>query len=515
MVEKEIDLWVKRLAQENMPVFTRTVQRVAGMAGKENGTLSELAWSVLEDPSLTTQVLKLANSMYYNPHSIRINTISRAVMRLGSNTVKEICLTISLIETVLSSLHKEKVAMEVARAFHAASQARKMAIRLNLPAPEEVFIAALLTRIGNIVFWCFSGEAGDRLESVMLDAEGEEQAEMKVLGFKLDRLTLRLAQEWKLSDLLESALQGKNGTDPLVRSVNLGCAVAGASEKGWDCPQMKEIMKEAGDFLHLSEKETAATLHESAMAAAAIAESYGAKTISRLVPCPAEESAQLAVQIVDVKPAAKIDEPCSTKKSDLPAPSPAEALPQFPVQIAEVRQKYPKPDPGIQLCSLRDLSTLVTSRRGDVNMVLSIVLEGIYRGIGMDRVVFALLTPDRQYLNGKYGLGWIDDGYVESFRISVNSETPNIFGWVLRDRKPIWVTEKPDTDIKPLLTKQLLNLTGGGPFFAMPVAIKTSAIGVIYADRSRSGRALDEESFESFAFFGQQANMSLSTLAGG
>jgi hypothetical protein len=57
-------------------------------------------------------------------------------------------------------------------------------------------------------------------------------------------------------------------------------------------------------------------------------------------------------------------------------------------------------------------------------------------------------------------------------------------------------------------------LTGDGPFLATPVAIKATIIGVIYADRNHSGRNLDDESFESFAFFGQQANMSLSMLGG-
>ena len=478
MAEKEVDLWVTRLVKENMPIFARTVQCVAGTASRENSSLSELAWSILEDPSLTTQVLKLANSMYYNPCSKRINTVSRAVMRLGFNMVKEICLTIALVETVLSSLHKEKVAVEVARAFHAAVQARKIATLLNLSNPEEVFIAALLGRIGQIAFWCFSGEVGDRLGSAMLDAEREDQAEMEVLGFKLERLTLRLSQEWKLSDLLESALQNRNGTDPRVQSVRLGYAVAQASEKGWDCPPIKEIMNEARGLLHLSEKETIKTLHESAMAAVEITESYGAKNSSRLVPLPVE------------------------------------ALLPLPVQAVEIKHEYPKPDPNIQLCSLRDLSTLVTSGKRDVNMVLSIVLEGIYRGIGMDRVIFALLTPDRQHLKGKYGLGWVDEGYVENFTISANLEIINIFGYVLRNRKPVWVTEKPDFNIKPLLTEELSNLIASGPFFAMPVAIKGTAIGIIWADRNLSGRSLDEESFESFAFFGQQANLSLSALGG-
>ena len=145
-------------------------------------------------------------------------------------------------------------------------------------------------------------------------------------------------------------------------------------------------------------------------------------------------------------------------------------------------------------------------------MVLSIVLEGIYRGIGMDRVTFALLTQNRQHLKGKYGLGWTDEGCIEGLMISADSEMQNIFSYLLINRKPIWVTKKPDNTIKPLLTEELSNLTGDNPFFAMPVAIKGRPIGVIYADRSLSNRDLDEESFESFAFFGQQANMSLSAL---
>jgi HD-like signal output (HDOD) protein len=509
--EQEFDVWVTRLIRENMPIFNRTVEIVAVAASRENSSLSELAWSILQDPTLTVQVLKLANSSYYNPYSARISTISRAVMRLGSNTIKEICLTISLIEIVLSSLHKQKVALEVARAFHAAVQARRIAMKRNLPEPEEVFVAALLTRIGNIAFWCFAGEVGEKLESALLDCEREDQAELETLGFKLERLTLRLSQEWKLSGLLESALQDKKGIDPRVRSIKLGCAVAKVSEEGWNSPQIEKIIKEAGDFLNLSHEETSEILHESARSAAEITECSGARWSSRLVPLPGPPEGALsspahAAPVPDGIPeAAKTGSPVS--------PTAGAALPPEG-KTAKLKPEYPKPDFGIQLYSLRDLSTLVTSGRADVNMVLSIVLEGIYRGIGMDRVLFVLLTPDRRHLKGKYGLGWIDESCIEGLMFSADPDGENILGYLLTSRKPIWVTEKPDVTIKPLLTQELSVLTGNAPFFAMPVAIKGRPIGVIYADRSLSHRNLDEESFESFAFFGQQANMSLSALSG-
>ena len=488
MAERGIDYWVRRLVLEDMPLFSRTVQHVAGMANKENCSYSELAWSILEDPALTSRVLKLANSMYYNPYSKRITTVSRSVMRLGTNAIKEICLAISLIESVLSGLRKDIVAFDVARSFHAAVQARKLAMRMKLPDPEEVFIAALLTRIGNIAFWCFAGSTGEVLENAMLAAERDEQAELDVLGFKLERLTERLSQEWKLSELLERALRNKNDADPRVRSIKLGCAVAMASEKGWDSPEIGKTIKEVSSWLHLSIAEATEMLHQAAREAAGVTEFYGTKNISRLVPIPGEAKSGQA---------AEKDSPAESSKNE-----PAE------------EEKYPGPDLSIQLGSLRDLSTLMSSGGGDVNMMLSIVLEGIHRGIGVDRVVFGLLTSDRKYLQGKHGLGCVAGDWVKNFRISVGPDSQNIFACVLKNRKPLWVTERPEASIKQFLTGELPGVIKEGAFFLQPVFIRDVAIGLIYADRKSSGRKLDEESFENFAFFGQQANMYLSVLTG-
>ncbi len=232
--ETSLDLWANRLGRESMPVFARTIQCVAGTASSEKSTFSELAWNILQDPTLTARVLKVSNSIYYNPASRRINTVSRAVMRLGFDAVRTMCLSASLVETVLSSQHRERVALEIARAFHAAVQAKKLAGRRKLAQPEEVFVAALLSRIGQIAFWCFAGEMGDQLEKSMENAgQSESQTEMEVLGFRLERLTLRLAQEWKLSALLESMLENNNAADPRAQCIRLGMTWRRLPEKGW------------------------------------------------------------------------------------------------------------------------------------------------------------------------------------------------------------------------------------------------------------------------------------------
>ena len=477
-MSEELELWVQRLSKNSMPLFAHTVQVIATTASRDDSSFSELAWSILEDPGLTAQVIKLSNSIYYNAASMRINTVSRALMRLGFENVKEMCLSISLVESVLPNLHRKKVALEIARAFHAAVQAKKLATLRQLAKPEEVFIAALLTRIGQIAFWCFAGELGDELEFAMQEPDQtEDKAEIEVLGFRLERLTLRLCQEWKLSGLLESVLRKAKSTDPSTECISLGYQIAQSAEKGWNSPASKRLIKKVGEFLGIPEQEAAECVYGAARDAAGVTESYGAGASSRLIPLPEEPSTAAA-------------------------------------QIKPETKEYPKPDHYVQLCSLRDLSTLLAAKDGDINMLLSILLEGIYRGIGMDRVIFALLTPDRRFLQGKYGLGWNSEKYVEEFRISADPEKPNMFAHILQSPKPIWVTDEPSEKILSLLTKEMADLIGCGPFFIMRMCIKNKAIGVIYADRNLSGRDLNEESFDNFVFFGQQANMGLTTLAG-
>ena len=181
-MSEQLESWVQRLVNGSMPIFTRTVQAIAATAGRDDSSFSELAWSILQDPGLTAQVLKLSNGIYYNPSGRRINTVSRALMRLGFKTVREMCLSIALVESVLANLHRDKVALEIARAFHSAAQAKNIAVLRQLPSPEEVFIAALLSRIGQIAFWFSAGELGDRLELALRERnEPEEKVEMEVL----------------------------------------------------------------------------------------------------------------------------------------------------------------------------------------------------------------------------------------------------------------------------------------------------------------------------------------------
>ena len=143
------------------------------------------------------------------------------------------------------------------------------------------------------------------------------------------------------------------------------------------------------------------------------------------------------------------------------------------------------------------------------------VLTSMYRGVGMDRTLFALRTPDHRFLAGRYALGVDNEVLRKQFHIETLEAKPNLFQHVIKTRQALWAGQPDNAAERRLLTPQVLAICSDAPFFVTPIEIRGKVIGVFYADRKVSGRPLDEESFTSFRHFAQQGNLALSFLGAG
>lgn len=471
-----LDDWVRRISEEEMPIFGHTVQQVVSVAEDENAPTVELARVILQDASMTARVLKLANSVYYNPHEQQISTISRAVVVLGFTTVRSMCLSIALVDSFVQGAPRDRLTRELARAIHAAVQARTVAMARGDESPEEVFIATLLYHLGDLAFWCFSGEAGDQLDTLLRQpGSTPEQAEMEVLGFRLRQLTGNLVREWRINDLLSTTLKHPDSKDIRSRNITLCHQLARAAEKGWESPQVKEITKQLTELTGQSDKTVSTHLHQNARDAARIAGYYGAAAAAAVIPLPRGE--------------------------------------QMPGEEELEVPEYPQPDGMLQLRILRELALLLDDPKSDFNLVMELVLEGIYRGTGMDRTLFALLTPDRRGLRAKFALGGERDSLTGAFHYTRHPQEDNVFFHLLDKPAALWFDPARHPEQRRWQTAQLTGVVGRAPFLVAPIQVNGSAIGLFYADRALSERPLDEESFESFKHFAQQAGLGLGHLA--
>jgi len=479
--DSNLSQWIGKLSDEKMPVFTATSSKLTTVSGDTDSSASELARIILQDASMTARVLKAANSIYYNPTGRSISTISRAVVVLGFETVRSLCLSIAMIESTLQGNNQAHVAQEMSEAFHAAVQARSFAEKRRDRSPEEVYVATLLRNLGRIAFWCFAEEDGESLERELNSSElPPDLAEKKVLGFTLQELSFSLAQEWHLGELLEKALGPDSSGEPRTTNISMGYDLARSVDKGWNSPETRAEVKRIAASLYLSQDQVEKLVKANAKEAAEVARMYGAAEAGKLIPQPGIEVGGATAE---------------TRVEREPNP-----------------EDFNDPDPMLQLEILRELAASIDGGT-DINLLIEMVLEGISRGIGMDRVLFAMATPDRKHIKARYTIGWDALKLKNDFVFEVLPESGNIFRHLFDTSNAVYVNRDSPYEIKRLVTENVQQLTGGSPFFAMPATINGRTIGVFYADRKPSKRELDEQLFASFKHFGQQAVLGITHLS--
>lgn len=468
-----LQAWVDRIRNQDMPVFGRTVQEVRSVTEDEMASAGRLSRAILQDVALTAKVLKLGNSVMFNPSSQGINTVSRAIVVLGFDLVGQIVLSIQLIDALLSGGLRERVAAELARCFHAAVQARTAAIAKGCRVPEEVFIAALLGHVGEMAFWCFGGESAQTLDAAMQEqpAAKPEELQVEVLGFRLRALTSALAKEWHLGPLVQAVAEPSGKPSAEEQAILNGYRLAKAVEQGWETAEAKAALAQYAEYVGRPLAEMTDELTRNAVEAARVAAQFGAEEAARLIPLP-----------------------------------PKSGLVDIAAEVAQVTD--PAPDPMLQLKILRDLSMLLAGKPS-LNEVLQLVLEGIYRGLGMSRAVFALQSADRSKLIGKVALGRDADKLSSHFVFPLDGRPGELVNVLFAKASPFNLSQGlPDG----LRSDRLEAVTGRKDGLLAPIIASGRVIGLFYADRSPSNPP-DGETWQGFLHFAQQASLSFEHVA--
>lgn len=499
--QDQLEFWTRQICEKDMPLLSNTVQSVSKMTEDESAPLRVLANVILKDPGMTAHVLRVANSAFYGAKSREINTISRAVVVLGSNEIKNICLLSAVIGDFLKGKTKIRLLDEVALAFQAAVSARDIARKSHDAAPEEVFIAALLFRLGEMAVMSFAGDTFDKIERTM-ETKGvtQEEAELEVLGFHLHELTLSMSKKWNLGTLLEGTLTLEDEScASRVEGILLSYQFTEiVRAHGWSSPECELAVAEIAEYLDVAPAIAKSMLRSSAKQAAEVATSYGmAKAAERMAIAPkvGGEDEESGSQDGEAKEKRAQNESFGYRIFDRGDPQ----------TLKMEQERSYRPDSVLQMRVLRDLSGLVQSN-ATASDAIQMVMEGIYRAICMDRVVFAAPNADRSYLQAKVVLGVEDSQFSSIFQFFLASRPENIFARVLQRGLYTWVKFPPPANLRPFITRDVTQILGEKGFFVGPLVVENKAVGVFYADRATSGKPLDNESFEAFEHFIMQGN---------
>ncbi|HEX5842443.1 MAG TPA: HDOD domain-containing protein [Pseudomonas sp.] len=468
--------WIERFNQAELPALAAVVQDLHRLTQGDRTSVQQLADVLLRDASLTSKVLRIGNSSYYNPSQETIRTISRAIVLIGFDNVRQIGLSVSLIDGLLGRASREQLEELLARSFHAAVQARNIAGYVLTKHQEEVFVAALLNNIGELAFWGCADEQVDELASALAQpGVDSDEAVMEVLGTSFRQLTQGLVKSWNLGGIISLAQSSSNLNDPAVRAVNLGARISEAALDGWESVAMEKLVGEMAALIGVSTEEAMQQVLASADEAVKVAATFGASELGRLIPNTNPEVIRL--------------------------------------QQEQRRARLLQPNLGIMQQALQDLGAMAV-QRGEVGVILDTLFRGLHQGAGLERVMLLVLADGQTCFRAKRVEGDDLESGLTDFVLPVEQpEQRHIFSYVMRNKEALWMGVPASYNLAELVTQPIRQRLGQGMFFIAPLLAGKREIGVIYADGRVSGRALKHEQFVAFQRFTQLSGRCLDALS--
>jgi len=253
-MEKNLKNWVSYIGNQSIPVFNDTIQSVIKLTSDDKSSSKQLADIILQDATLTSRVIRVANSPFYNRYNTESSDIRRVILLLGFKKISEICLTLSILDSLTDKRACKVVYKVISKSFHAAVQSRSIAEIYKLKNLDKIYLAALLKNIGEISFWSLTGKSGRLISDLLNNGYlTSEQAQESILGTTFRKLSLGLATEWKFSGLLKRSLANPESNSLEIKCINYGYEIA------------ESIINKNSDFDLTSEKiakETRTSIHD-------------------------------------------------------------------------------------------------------------------------------------------------------------------------------------------------------------------------------------------------------------
>jgi hypothetical protein len=122
--------------------------------------------------------------------------------------------------------------------------------------------------------------------------------------------------------------------------------------------------------------------------------------------------------------------------------------------------------------------------RMPIHRVFMMILEGIYQGIGFDRVAFCMVDPQRTWISGRFGMGEGVEALLPLLKAPFASKT-NPLSLSLAHAREYLVCSGVRPEDPPFLEEEFWRASGARTVRVSPILIDAAPIGVIYLDRQR------------------------------
>lgn len=179
------------------------LKEILDLINNQEVSNNDLANVVLKDPSLTAQLIRIANSSFYGV-SRQITSVNHAIMIIGLKAVKYYILSSAVLNQV--SFKKAKSNLDQRNLWthflEVAVASRKIAEHINYELPEEAYVAGLLHDLGLIILESQFSEEYKQVLKFVKEGNDLIDAEKAVFGLDHQEVAGYVTKKWNMPEIL-------------------------------------------------------------------------------------------------------------------------------------------------------------------------------------------------------------------------------------------------------------------------------------------------------------------------
>lgn len=478
-----LEIVLRRLRHSSgFPTLSTTISDINKVTASESHSAQQLAQVILRDVSLTTTLLQVVNAATYGQYQGRIRTVSKAVLILGTDVVRDIAMTLMMLSFSRGQPQEESLRDELIGAFFAGVVSKALCQRLGMPNGEEAVISAMCHSLGRLLVIFFLYDEGREVKALMEKGLPEEAAARRVLGISYGDLGVGVAQHWNLPDRLIEGMQPlkartveppKTSGEKLQIAANLANDLYQIALRGSaaDKPAaLQALSRRYGAAIKLDEKALNEVVNQGLRE---VAERAAALQL------PAAGSPALNIIRRWTGDAAADAEP----EREVPA---EDALLGETNSLEALANTDDSPAKAQKVLSsgIRDITETLTSDF-ELNDVLQMALETMYRGMGFGRTMIFIRDAQNKTMRARFGFGADVERIVPQCHFPVAFE-PDVFHVALEKGVDVIIENTQAENVAKRIPEWHRQIVRATSLLVLPVVLKGRAVGFLYADTERA-----------------------------
>jgi eukaryotic-like serine/threonine-protein kinase len=521
--QSTLDFLLRRMRHKSdFPALSKTISDINKIVSSDRDGSANLAKVILKDFALTNKLLKMVNTAVYGQFGSTISTISRAVVILGFENIRNAAITLLLFDHLQNKAQAGQLVDETIATFFNGLIARSLASKYGIKDGEEAFICSMFYNLGRLLATFYFYEETLEINKLMEQKNmSEAHASQMVLGISYEELGTGIARAWHFPDQIIHSMRQvgegtvrKAGTEQEKLRVMAGlsnelskiAANTPVAERG---KELAKLIGRYGESMPLNEKHLISVMEDSLEEIArhasvlniAVKKSQFLNNVS--VWSGHEEAAEKTGQIPGeaTSPEANSVLENTVEKTMLKmAPKPG--------QEEASEAGTPSIDPSAVLAA--GIQDITNSLVGDctLNDLLRMILETMYRAMGFSRVLVCVRDRKANVMQGRFGFGQDIDAAMKAFKFPLDY-TPDVFHVALAKGADIMIADINADSIKDRIPAWYRDKVGAHSFMIFPILVDKAPIAMIYADQDKEAMLIDPKELNMLKTMRNQAVLAI------